>query len=366
MQQVSGKKICLFGDSLSGGGAERVMADLSHYFSSKGIIVHNIVIQNNISYSYSGELLNLGLYQTPGVLNKLRRFLLLRNYVSKHNFDFVIDFRFKNNYFQEWITNELLYDNKKIVFTIHSSILRYYIPENKFFAKLFFRKAYGITAVSDKIKNEVCKLRLAKNVERIYNPVIREYINERMNAEAAPEYKYVLAAGSMGGDIKQFDKLIDTYAVSDLPQKGIKLVILGDGKLKGNYIQQAKELGLENMVVFPGFKDNPFVYMKGAMFFVLSSKKEGLGMVLIETLACGTPVISFDCDAGPSEIIEHGVNGLLIKDQDFEELKKWMNTMAANDELYAKCKQNASGSIAKFSLPEIGEQWMKFLNIEGK
>ncbi|PZR21430.1 MAG: glycosyltransferase family 4 protein [Flavobacterium psychrophilum] len=366
MQQVSKKKICLIGDSLSEGGAERVMADLSNYFFSRGIDVHNVIVQDKITYPYSGKLLNLGLYKKPGPVNKIKRFLKLRSYLKNQDFDFVIDFRFKNSYLQEWVTNELLYKKKKIVFTIHSSILKYYIPNNPFLALFIFRKAYGIVTVADRIKYEVDKLGLSENVKRIYNPVIIENIHSLMNEGHVPDYKYVLAAGSMNGNLKQFDKLINTYAESNLPVKRIKLVILGDGKLKENYVQLANDMGLGEMVVFPGFKNNPFVYMKNALFFILSSSKEGLGMVLIESLACGTPVISFDCDAGPSEIIQHGLNGLLVADQDFDELKKGMNTLAEDENLYTTCKQNATASVHKFSIENIGQNWLEFLKIEVK
>ncbi|RDI05828.1 N-acetylgalactosamine-N,N'-diacetylbacillosaminyl-diphospho-undecaprenol 4-alpha-N-acetylgalactosaminyltransferase [Flavobacterium sp. AG291] len=366
MQQMSKKKICLVGDSLSVGGAERVMADLSNYFFSKGIEIHVVIVQDKITYSYSGELLNLGLYKKRGVINKIDRLLRLKNYLEKHDFDYVIDFRFKNHYLQELITNELVNTNKKVVFTIHSSILKYYIPENSILAKLLFRKAYGIVTVSDRIKQKVAGLGLSDNLECIYNPVIIDRIRLKMDADNAPEYKYVLAAGSMNHQTKQFDKLINTYALSDLPAKGIKLVILGEGKLKSSYVEQVNEMKLDDMIIFPGFKSNPFVFMKHAMFFILSSKKEGLGMVLIESLACGTPVISFDCDAGPSEIIQHRVNGLLIKDQDFDELRNGMNTMVEDEELYISCKQNALISIDKFSIESIGHNWLEFLKIEEK
>lgn len=364
MQQIQKKKICLIGDSLADGGAERVMADLSNYFFSKGIDIHIAIIQDKVGYPYSGNLLNLGLFQKPGAFNKIIRFFKLRSYLSEQNFDFVIDFRYKNNYLQEWFTNELIYDKKKIVFTIHSSILNYYIPDSNFLAKLVFRKAYGIVAVSDKIRDEVSKMPIGVDVKRIYNPVIKTYIDLCMQNEQGPDYKYILAAGSMDGDTKQFDGLIDTYAASNLPGKDVKLVILGKGKLKENYILRAKQMGLENKVVFPGFKNNPFVYMKNALFFVLSSKKEGLGMVLIESLACGTPVISFDCNSGPSEIVQNKVNGLLVKDQDFDELKKAMNFMVEDNELYVNCKKNAVGSIEKFMMDTIGKQWLQYLKID--
>lgn len=363
MQQIPRIKICLVGDMLSGGGAERVMADLSNYFHRQGIEVHLVIIQDHVTYPYSGELLNLGLSHRPGSINKIKRFIKLSSYFRKHRFDFVIDFRYKNSYLQEWITNELLYERDKVVFTIHSSILRYYIPDNSILARMVFRKAYGIITVSDKIKDAIIKRRIPQDIKRIYNPVDIVWINKCLETKLNLGYSYVLGVGSMEGDIKQFDRLIETYAASSLPSIGIKLVILGEGKLLREYFSLAEKLGVANMVVFPGFKSNPYIYMKKALFFIFCSRREGLGMVLIEALACGTPVISFDCDAGPSEIIQNEHNGLLVEDQNFDELKAAIERMTEDTALYNKCKANAVKSIEKFRFETIGQQWMDYLKI---
>ncbi len=61
------------------------------------------------------------------------------------------------------------------------------------------------------------------------------------------------------------------------------------------------------------YQPEPFPFVKQALFTVLSSNYEGFPMSIIESLACGTPLVSVDCPSGPSEIIEHNVNGLLIE-----------------------------------------------------
>ena len=85
-------------------------------------------------------------------------------------------------------------------------------------------------------------------------------------------------------------------------------------------------------------------------------------MVLIESLACQTPVISFDMPSGPSEIIKHRSNGILVKNQDKEMLVSSMNEMFSNTTLYNKCKENSIQSVNEFSLERIGNQWLQFLS----
>ena len=187
----------------------------------------------------------------------------------------------------------------------------------------------------------------------------------KLKEEFIPETQnYILAAGRMNNDIKQFDQLIIAYSKSNLPQKAIDLVFLGEGKNQEKYIQLAKNLGLENRVKFFGYQENPFPYYKNAIFTVLSSKNEGFPNVLIETLATQTPVIAFNCFSGPNEIIEHEHNGLLVENQNFEAFTKSMNRMVEDQNLYNNCKLNAKQSVRKFDVEIIGQQWQNlFKNV---
>ena len=87
-------------------------------------------------------------------------------------------------------------------------------------------------------------------------------------------------------------------------------------------------------------------------------------MVFVEALANRIPVISFDCIAGPSEIITHEYNGLLVENQDFHALTISLNIFVENTALYKKCKENAYLSVQRFSIEEIGKQWLDLLKIE--
>ena len=96
-------KIALIGYRLGIGGAERVMANLSVFFEKHGVEVHNIIVIDEVSYNFSGKLINLGKLKNKsnGIINKLNRYLFLKNYLNENNFDFIIDFRFRNKPIQE-------------------------------------------------------------------------------------------------------------------------------------------------------------------------------------------------------------------------------------------------------------------------
>ncbi|MDC0390531.1 glycosyltransferase [Candidatus Thioglobus sp.] len=101
-------------------------------------------------------------------------------------------------------------------------------------------------------------------------------------------------------DQKRHDILIKSYAKSNIKEK---LVLVGQGPLEEKSRDLVKKLNIKDKVIFSGFQNNPYPYMKNAKFMVLSSEFEGLGMVILESLALNTPVISTDCNSGPREIL---------------------------------------------------------------
>jgi N-acetylgalactosamine-N,N'-diacetylbacillosaminyl-diphospho-undecaprenol 4-alpha-N-acetylgalactosaminyltransferase len=98
--------------------------------------------------------------------------------------------------------------------------------------------------------------------------------------------------------------------------------------------------------------------MKYANFFVLSSRYEGLPMVLLEALACETPVIATTCESGPSEIIENRENGLLVPVKDENALKSAMEELFYDQKLYEKLKANTRKNVEKFKVENIVKDWI--------
>jgi glycosyltransferase involved in cell wall biosynthesis len=120
----------------------------------------------------------------------------------------------------------------------------------------------------------------------------------------------VLAAGRLTRQ-KDFRTLLRAFARL-VSGRDLRLVILGEGPDRGALTTEINALGLNDRVALPGFDDNPFRWMARARLFVLSSAWEGLPGVLIQALACGTPVVSTDCPSGPREVLDDGRFGPLV------------------------------------------------------
>ncbi len=349
-------KIAIVSHSLGSGGAERTAALLSRMLSSEGYEIHNIIINDRVDYEFGGLLYNLGkeVRSANPLFRKCRKSMLLKKYLDENHISTIIDHRTRTSFLRELIYS-VVYGNREKIYVVHSHNLLAYLPQSAFLAKLLYGKS-KLIAVSDAIQKKIrSNYRLDANV--IHNPAIPFPIS-------AKDYsgpKYLLFFGRLDDDVKNFKLMLEAFAKSGLADEGIKLKIMGDGPDADTIMETAAFHRIENAVQLMPFDENPGFAIQNAMFTILTSRYEGFPMSIIESLAMGTPVISVDCESGPSEIIKNRENGLLVSNHNADELAQSMKIFAHDAELYQICKRNSAQSVAHLSVENIMKQWKQIL-----
>lgn len=173
---------------------------------------------------------------------------------------------------------------------------------------------------------------------------------------AVPEGKVLVAAGRLAPQ-KGFDLLIDAYAKVHARHPDWRLDIFGHGDLQPDLEARIAAHGLTGAARLRGVTARLPEELSAAGMFVLSSRFEGLPMVLLEAMTLGVPAVAFDCPTGPAEIIENGRNGLLIPPQDTGALADGICELIERPELRARMRIAARESSARYSMPAVRDLW---------
>jgi len=174
------------------------------------------------------------------------------------------------------------------------------------------------------------------------------------------ENKIILAIGRLTYS-KGFDLLLKAWMNIYCIYPEWNLFIVGEGEERDKLEKFINENNIKN-VHLPGKTQDVEEYYKKASFFCLSSRFEGLGMVLIEAQTYGLPIISFDCEVGPSEIIRDNVDGFLVENGNVEKLRKKLEEfMTINKDEYINFSNNATSRAKNYSIDSVVEKWLKII-----
>lgn len=202
--------------------------------------------------------------------------------------------------------------------------------------------------------------RMRKKARVIPNPVVAPpSYAETTRVEPRDSFRapVVVAMGKMNGLQKGFDLLLRAFAQINQRHPEWRLVVWGDGPMRCSLGQLRDELGLRGCVRFPGRTEHAFSALRQAELFVLSSRYEGFPNVLCEAMACGLPVISFDCPHGPSDIIRDGVDGILVPPDDVLALADAMEHLMSDDQERRRLGSRAREITERFPLERVSDMW---------
>ncbi len=256
----------------------------------------------------------------------------IANYARKHRPDVIFSVARRDNLALCWAKPHLT-TGTPVIISEHLAIsdsLRDYHALKRWHRLRMMRRAYraadAIVAVSQGIAGELHDfLHIPRErTSVIYNPIVTDSLT-RMADEPlehpwfqADQPPVIVAVGRLDPH-KDFPTLLRAFALVRGKQP-VRLVIIGEGWQRAQLQQLADELQISEHLQMPGFTANPFPYMRRAALLALSSRLEGFGNVLVEALACGTPVVATDCPHGPREILQGGRFGPLVPIGDHETL----------------------------------------------
>ena len=359
-------------DSLNGGGAERSVLNLTKEIVKLGHDVHIFILKDEIDYKLDKSLFKLHIISQDGkvhpikYLNKRKLARLLLKKIDEQNIKFSL---FVSNLeLSDEVTKIAKLPN--LYHCLHGVIsefikskyknttgIKRYRRKFKYYikTKIQYDRTHLIT-VSRGASDDLVKFGIKpKSCRTIYNPFDFDFVKQRSNEEVLDDDEFVICVARFAKD-KRHDLLIKAYAASKIKEK---LVLMGttdkpsDEKNLLDLKNMIRKLKIEDKIVFKGFVENPYPWIKKAKALILSSNHEGLSNVLVESLILKTQVVSTNCPTGPAEILEGDLSQFLSPVEDVKKLSS--NIKKAIDSPI----EITSKHIEKFNAPEIASQYVE-------
>ncbi len=401
------KNVMLISPNFGGGGAERSIAKLSMMLSDAGYYVHFVVFNvfpgREQVYPIKGTLHNLDVPAGQSFVDKgfrlFQRIIKVRKLKRELSIEACISFLEGADY-----VNILSGRNDKVIISIRGS------KENdeeikgllgwirkKFLMPWLYTRADHVVCVSEGIKHEIeDKLSVApEKITVIHNSYDVNGI-QTLAKEQLPSYAEqlfakpcIITSGRLHPQ-KNHVGLIHSFARLKKLENNCKLVILGTGELKSQLIKTCSELGLSvgglnnhefdsyADVFFLGYQKNPWMFMRRARVFVLSSLWEGFPNALAEAMCLGLPVISTNCPHGPGEMLSEepldkieseavtitrfgALVPILREEKDYFMCAEVMKHFLVNDKLCADVGREAEIRIRSFSDEGFAIEWQSII-----
>lgn len=361
------KKIIFLINNLNAGGAERVFKILVNEFDKNLFEVILILLKydENKKEKYTlpdnAEVIILD-------KDKIKALPSIVKCIKKLKPDIVISTLTPINILS--LLSKIIIREKKTKYIIRETTIKS-ISINQKHQSVFFQKNYKfiisrIYNLADSIislsngseKDLINNFKVNKNkIKVIYNPIninlIKEKSKESVN-DINISNKIMISCVATLTQSKGHKYLIEAINIlRNERDYDIGAIFIGEGKFKNNILNIRDKYNLQNDIHLLGFKENPYKYIKNSDIFVLPTLWEGFGNVIVESMACGIPVISTSCESGPKEIIKHNHNGILVEPQNSKLLADSIEDLINNKELYNDLIKNGFKRAEDFDSKKI-------------
>ncbi|MEW7279393.1 glycosyltransferase [Aquimarina sp. 2201CG1-2-11] len=343
-------KIVLVIPTFLSGGMERVMSELANHWAHEGVHVDLIFLVDHEPFYQISEKLNSVSMPSFGykknVLSKLfykvKLLFYLRRKYKNLNPDVVLSFGEGYNLF---VILSTLGTKKKIYVANRSNPFKKLPFMLKMFEKVLYPIAEGIFVQTSLAKEVVYNKIKHENIKVIPNPI-------KVIPKAKVEQKNIIL--NVGRLVPEKDQANLIKIFYEMNLNDWELHIVGDGPLRNNLEKLIEEYGLQSRVKLLGSKKDLSPYFSQSKIFAFSSISEGYPNALCEAMAFPLACISFDCDAGPRDIIKDGMNGFLIEKNNVENYKAKLLQLIHSEELRNNFSQESVRIRDAQSIKEIG------------
>ncbi|MAI28795.1 MAG: hypothetical protein CMP38_01165 [Rickettsiales bacterium] len=353
-------KILILTPNLHCGGAEKVLSLLSKQWKTKKTVIFCLFDISNQFFIVDTKIYNLNAAAKNNIFFKFYNYFIrvfnFQKILKKENPDLVISFTESAN-FVSILGCIFAKKRKNLIISVRTNLDHYSIII-RLMARLLYNLSYQVVVPSSGLE----KLLLNNGIKReklkvINNPVEFRFNQNDLKNEINIQKPYILAVGRLSKE-KGFERLIESFSKLN---NDVELVFIGEGPEQENLERQCQLLNIENRVKFLGFLKDLQNYYKGARFLALTSYYEGWPNVILEAMSFKCPVIAFDCDFGPREIMQNYINGILVEKGNIKLFTKEMEKLLSDNNLHSKLSKNAFKRAKDFNLDTISKQWLQLL-----
>ncbi len=342
------------------GGSGVVATELGKELSRKGHEIHLISYEKPFRlekeeklYFHKVQMKDYPLFPHPLYTLDLSAKIadILRNY----DFQIIHSHYVVPNSISAYLAKEICEKNApKLVTTIHGTDISVWGQDSLMqpLIRYGLEKSDAVTAVSNSLKAEAQEIISDKNIQVIYNFVNRSFFNygydETLRMQLAPNGEKIILHVSNFRPVKRVPDLLSAFALLLEDIQDVVLVLVGDGVERNIAMGMARDLGIEEKVCFVGNVSNPAPLIAVSHFLALASDKESFGLVALEAMACGKPVVATRT-GGLSELVEDGKTGFLTPVGDVTKLHASMKWILQNESLYKDLAQNSREKASRFA-----------------
>ena len=340
-------------NSLVAGGAERVLILLANYFDQKGHEVRIITFNEPEVFSANESIERIRLHHGKIKNHMIRSTKNLFGFYSKKSNrpDILLPFMTETNLIGIIVGR---YYKIKVVAAEHNNHLKKIGWIGNFTRNQGYKYTNALTVLTgfDETFYKAKKV----NVSVMPNPsTFPIYKEESRNRD-----KTIITVGDLNRyHHKGFDNMIPIVApvLKNNPDWKLRMVGSGDDGMK---LLKAlvNEHDIADQVIFEGYSNKVAELMREAEIYLMTSRFEGLPMVLLEAMSQGMACISFDCTTGPSDIITHNVDGIIVEDQNFEAMTTQLDALVKDSDLRLKLSKEAIKALDRYKIEAIYQNYM--------